>query len=132
MYTVTYFDTNQVVSYMLGEMEQFDYCWEILSGRTVELDGKQLYRLNNQEMNDSKQWVAYIMEGSGLTNDWLSRLRRERCGPMDHIERMRITRLRAFVKDRKPFPCASRPGCTPTILARLAEYAAYLLAKREK
>ena len=51
---------------------------------------------------------------------------------MDHIERMRITRLRAFVKGKKPFPCASRPGCTPTILARLAEYAAYLLAKREK
>ena len=69
MYTATYFETDRTVSYMVGETRDFDYMWEILGGRTVKLNGKQLYRLNNKEMKAIGQWAAYIIEGLKLMLD---------------------------------------------------------------
>ena len=113
---------------MVAQMRDVDFTWEVPSGWTVELDGKQLHRLNNKEMKASGQRVAYIIEGLGLMLNWLD----GQSGPINHIEDMQIRRLRAFVKGSTPFPCASKPGCTPTVLARMAGFAAYFRAKREE
>jgi len=56
---------------MLGEMKKFDTTWDVLSSQKAKIAGKQLYRLNHQEMIHRDQWAAYIVEELGLWLDWL-------------------------------------------------------------